>query len=1158
MTKDAGNLVTEGGRKRPLLGLLIAQALGSFNDNAWKQIVALLAVGAATSPTEGMARAAFPQIVLMIPLMVVSLPAGALADRLSKRTVIVAMKLLEVALMLAGTAVLHEHPTGGLPALVILGMLGVQAALFSPAKYGLLPEILPHERLSAGNGLIELWNNLAILAGIVAGGELLGLTAGKPWLSGVVLSALSVLGLLAALTVPHVPAARSSGGIVETVRLGWSAIRSDRILSLAIQGQILVWGVASLVPPAVLAYAKITLGLDARRANHPLGALGLGIALGSLAAGKLSASKVEYGLLPLGALGLSLTTLTFALIGPGPLGTILMMGLLGVCSGLLFVPLNALLQWRAPHDRRGAVIALANVLVYAGMLGGSLMALALASAGVSARGTFLGVGIVLAGGFLWAFSLVPDAFLRFLLLGLAHTLYRVRVVGQANVPEQGGALLTPNHVSFADGLFVIAGIDRPVRFVVYARYFQWPLFGWILRSMRTIPISGSGGPKMILQAFRAAGQALDAGELVCIFPEGQITRTGLLVPFQRGLERIVKGRNVPIIPVHIDRATASIFSPVRGPHLPEQVPSPVTVSFGEPLPTDTPLFAIRQAIRELEREAWTFRKEDYRTLHREFIRRARRHPLRLALADAHSPRVSRIGALAAATALARALGPRWLEQPRVGILLPAGVAGALVNLAAALAGRAAVNLNVTLGHEALRATATLAGLRTVVTSRSFLETAKLELPAGVEPVWLEEVRAGLTSRDRAAALLLAVLAPARLLERACGAPGRTTLDDTVTVIFSSGSTGEPKGAVLSHFNLLANVEAIAEVFRARRDDRIVDVLPLYHSFGYLVLWLGLGRGLALVCHANPLETGAVGELVPDYKATVLLATPNLLQLYLQRCPPAQFGSLRLVLTGAEKLTERLAQAFEDAFGIRPLEGYGMTECSPVVAVSTFDFRGPGFFQPGARRGFVGQSLPGVTLRIVDPGTFAPLGPNQDGLVLVKGPNVMQGYLGRADLTAAAFHDGWYITGDVGLLDEDGFLKLTGRLARFSKIGGEMVPHERVEEALHQALASGDRVFAVTAVDDDHQGEQLAVLYTTATDQAEAALAKLPSLGLPNLFIPRRDHLIKVDALPTLGTGKLDLRAVRRVAEEAGHVGGSLSDFNRNVPAHSPPAAFALR
>jgi acyl-[acyl-carrier-protein]-phospholipid O-acyltransferase/long-chain-fatty-acid--[acyl-carrier-protein] ligase len=265
---------------------------------------------------------------------------------------------------------------------------------------------------------------------------------------------------------------------------------------------------------------------------------------------------------------------------------------------------------------------------------------------------------------------------------------------------------------------------------------------------------------------------------------------------------------------------------------------------------------------------------------------------------------------------------------------------------------------------------------------------------------------------------------------------------------------------------------------------------------------------------------------------MLLATPTFLQLYLRRCSPAQFGSLRLVIAGAEKLAEPLARTFEDSFGIRPLEGYGMTECSPVVAVSTLDYRAAGFFQPGSRRGFVGHPLPGVSVRIVDPESGEPIGPDSPGMVLVKGPNVMQGYLGRDDLTAAVLRDGWYVSGDIGLVDEDGFLKITGRLSRFSKIGGEMVPHERVEEALHQAIRSDERVFAVTAVGDERKGEQLAVLHTTDEAGVRQALENLGSFGLPNLFIPRRDHFIKVDTLPILGTGKLDLRALKRMAEEA--------------------------
>jgi acyl-[acyl-carrier-protein]-phospholipid O-acyltransferase/long-chain-fatty-acid--[acyl-carrier-protein] ligase len=325
------------------------------------------------------------------------------------------------------------------------------------------------------------------------------------------------------------------------------------------------------------------------------------------------------------------------------------------------------------------------------------------------------------------------------------------------------------------------------------------------------------------------------------------------------------------------------------------------------------------------------------------------------------------------------------------------------------------------------------------------------------------------------------------------------------------------------------VEASAQVFRVRPKDRIMGILPLFHSFGNMMLWFGLNCGVGIVFHPNPLDAGAIGELTRRYRGTMLLATPTFLQLYLRRCTPEQFGSLRLVMAGAEKLSEKLSLAFEERFGIRPLEGYGMTECSPVVAVSTLDYRAPGFYQTGSRRGFVGQPLPGVAVRIVDPDTFEHLPPETQGMLLVKGPNVMQGYLACEDLTAKVLRDGWYVTGDLAVLDQDGFLKITGRLSRFSKIGGEMVPHGRVEGALQEAAAAEAQVFAVTAVPDERKGEQLAVLHTLDEEKIPEILEKVASVGLPNLFIPRRDHFIKVEKLPLLGTGKLDLRETKRIA-----------------------------
>ena len=378
-------------------------------------------------------------------------------------------------------------------------------------------------------------SNLAILSGIVAGGGIIATakTLHWPlWTGGVLLSAFAVCGLLAALTIPRVKAARAEGGLVATVKIALESIRADRILKLTLIGQILVWAVASLVPAPIVPYASKALNLSEFAASLPLVALCIGVGVGCVLAGKVSGAKVEYGLLPLGALGLTAGTLAFAIIGPEIEGTMIIMTLLGIFSGLLFVPLNALLQWRSPPDRRGAIISLANALVYAGMLMGSVLALVLSAAGAPPRITFLGVSFVLLGCFLWALTLVPEAFFRFILLGLAHTIYRVRVLGRSNVPSEGGALLVPNHVSFADGLFLYASTDRPIRFVIYAPYFDRPILGWFLRAMKAIPISPSGGPKMILHAFREAGKALDDGELVCIFPEGQLTRTGMMAPFR--------------------------------------------------------------------------------------------------------------------------------------------------------------------------------------------------------------------------------------------------------------------------------------------------------------------------------------------------------------------------------------------------------------------------------------------------------------------------------------------------------------------------------------------------------------------------------------------------------------------------------------------------
>jgi acyl-[acyl-carrier-protein]-phospholipid O-acyltransferase/long-chain-fatty-acid--[acyl-carrier-protein] ligase len=440
-------------------------------------------------------------------------------------------------------------------------------------------------------------------------------------------------------------------------------------------------------------------------------------------------------------------------------------------------------------------------------------------------------------------------------------------------------------------------------------------------------------------------------------------------------------------------------------------------------------------------------------------------------------------------------------------------------------------LNYTVGKSGLKAAVELADLRTIVTSRVFVEKAKLELPDGPSVVWLEDVAASISKGQKMLAALLALFAPCRVIERACGQMAPLTPDSLATIIFSSGSTGDPKGVMLSHFNIDANCQGATQMLHLYQDERVLGILPFFHSFGYMVFWFVMFNNATMVFHPSPLDVTAIGELVQRYRITFVVITPTFLQLYSRRCTPEQFSSVRIILTGAEKLSARLAQAVEDKFGLAPIEGYGVTECAPVIAVNCQDYRAAGYYQPASRRGTVGQPLPGVSVQIVDPDSYTPRPAGRPGMLLVKGPNVMKGYLEREDLTAQVMRDGWYITGDIASLEEDGFLTITDRLSRFSKIGGEMVPHGRVEEALQQAAEADTQVFAVTGLPDEKKGERLAVLHTLEESRIPIILEKVSVSGLPNLFIPVKHQFIKVDALPVLGTGKIDLRAVKRIAME---------------------------
>jgi acyl-[acyl-carrier-protein]-phospholipid O-acyltransferase/long-chain-fatty-acid--[acyl-carrier-protein] ligase len=519
---------------------------------------------------------------------------------------------------------------------------------------------------------------------------------------------------------------------------------------------------------------------------------------------------------------------------------------------------------------------------------------------------------------------------------------------------------------------------------------------------------------------------------------------------------------------------------------------------------------------EMASRAMELRKTPGYTLAHRFVETARKNWSKPALADSTGKELTFGKALTAGMAIQRYLDkhchPSGEKEQCIGILLPACVGGALANIGVTVAGRVAVNLNFTAGQDSVNSAVTRCSIKTVLSSPAFLEKVKIEFAAGVRVVMIEDVLKGAGAMD----LLRARFGPMKHATR----PG-----DPACIIFSSGSTGEPKGVELSHGAVMANVDACCQVYELGPTDCMLGSLPFFHAFGYAItLWLPMVQGFRAVYHPNPMEAQAIGELSARHHATFLLSTPTFCMGYLRKCQPDQFAQLRYVLTGAEKMRPELAQSFEKKFNIAPLEGYGCTEMGPVISVNRPDIPNETPPQEGKRAGSVGRPLPGVAVRIVDPETMEPRAPGEEGLLLVKGPSQLTGYWNDPGKTAEAIRDGYYITGDIARIDEDGFLFITGRVSRFSKIAGEMVPHLRVEEAIGL-----DSACVVIGVPDAQRGERLAVLYTNSDAEPATLVERLKSAGLPSLWIPKRENFYRVESIPTLGTGKTDLRAVRTLA-----------------------------
>ncbi len=1129
---------------KPGFWMFIAtQFQGAFSDNLYKLIILLyvpfLSLPQVRIPFLMQEPADFPvtavgTALFNLPWLLFPAIAGALADRYSKKWVTVWTKVWEVGVMTSGVfGVMLGNPW---LLFLTLFLMAMQSSFFSPAKYGLLPEVLPPSKLSWGNGMLNMWTFVAIILGNMVGGLLLDRFEERMYLAMIVVVAFSLVGLTTSLRVtparPAEPTRRIPVNPYSGMGKYFRMFFADKRLFLTMVGIAYFWFAGALVLANVVELGKATLpGLEFKQSSL-LAIMTLGIGVGSLAAGYLSRGKVEVGMVLPGLAGLGLTGALLAVPGTSYPYHMACLCALGFFAGLYDVPLAAMLQQRSPANVKGGMIATSNFVTFSAMMVSAALFLVLFTVlALKPQTIFLAVSCtaVLVG--IYTAMKDPTFLLRPILWFLDGTLYKWRVSGRHHLPEKGGALLVGSHVSFVDALALMASTGREMRFVMGKDVLETRWMRPLVRIMNIIPVEPDATPEQLEGVVCEIQETIADGHVVCVNNEAQLCATGAVMPWFQDYHAMVGDTGAPVVPVYLSRLWEAVYA-YKDNRIQwkwaGRLRYPIYVRYGEPVSDGQAATAVRDAVRGLGTDSYLERPLPHKLLHHAFIRAARRRPRNRAIADATTGELNYLKTLVGSIVFARKLKRILDDTEMVGVLVPPSVGGTLTNVALTILGKVPVNLNYTQPPEIIAACAARCGITQTLTSKKFLE--RMPIPVPGETVLLEDIRETVSGKDRLLGMLYAVLAPVWFMEWRLGRFGRSETDLS-TVIFSSGSEGEPKGVMLTHRNILTQTETVAATFPHDHTTCLMGFLPFFHSFGITgTMWLVLTNGVRGVYHPNPLEPRIVGKLIEKYNASILIGTPTFLQGFIRRCTPEQLQSLAFVVTGAEKLSLRIRNAFQEKFGVEPMEGYGTTECAPVVAMNTADCPSPGFFWRGLRQGTIGRPLQGQSVRIADTDTGEVLGAGQPGLLQVRGPNTMVGYLDDPEKTAAVLKDGWYSTGDIAELDDEGFITITDRLARFSKIGGEMVPHLRIEETLHGILGLTEQALAVASVPSTRKGERLVVLHTLGDSQLEKLLAELGQSELPNLWRPRSSAFYRIDAIPVLGTGKMDIKAVKRMAE----------------------------
>lgn len=1100
--------------------------------------------------------------LILLPFIILMSPSGYISDNHPKHAIMKFTAATSVALTLAIT--LCYYLGWFWPAFAMTFLLAVQSAFFSPAKYSYIKLLFGNDRLGEANGRVQATTVVAILAGTFVFSILFELRYQAEFTDkesiiraltplGLVLVLGSIVELLIALKLPN------KDPVIQKKPFYWQSyfsgkliadnlkvITGNNVIKLSIVGLAIFWSVGQVMLAGFPAFAKETLAVtNTILLQGMLAASGVGIAIGSSIAARLSKGYIETGFLPIGALGIALGVSLITVL-PTPTLQTLNFVFIGTMGGLFIVPLNALIQFNARNDQLGRVIAANNWAQNICMFAVLILTAAIALVGASSSLLLIIIAICAIIGGIYTTLKLPQSFLRFVLSGLIHGGYRINTQGMNNIPERGGVLLLGNHISWIDWAVVQIACPRPIHFVMQEQLFKRWYLNPILRLFGAIPIRASNSRK----ALRTVSTYLDQGKVVCLFPEGTISRTGHLAEFRRGFEKACGdvGDGVLILPFYLRGLWGSRFSRASSPNKQPHNSGwrrEIIVAFGQPINKDAKAETIKQRVFDLSIHSWRSYIQELPTLPQAWIMSVKQAGINNAFIDSSGESISSSKALAAAIAISRKI--KFVSpENNIAILLPSSSANIITNMACLLRGKVVVNLNYSASADALKAAIDNAELKTLYTSKRFMSKLQAKgidlsfLDDVIDIVYLEELGKLIKQQEKIFSWLMIKLLPSALLQKLlCH---NCDSKSTAAILFSSGSEGTPKGVMLSHQNIMANLKQISDVLNTRNSDVIMASLPAFHAFGLTVTqFLPAVESIPVVCHPDPTDAPGIAKAIAKYQGTVLFGTSTLFRLYTKnrRVHSLMLTSLRIVVAGAERLDPQVSDAFKLKFNHSIYEGYGATETTPVASVNLPDVLDIRYWhvQMGQKNSTVGMPLPGTSCRIVDPQTLEELPRNEAGMILIGGVQVMQGYLNNVEKTQEVIReiDGlrWYVTGDKGCIDDDGFLKIIDRYSRFAKIGGEMISLSVVEQQIRDLYDDSGLELVAVNLPDERKGEKILVLCEQTLDLSNT-LHSLIKHGANPLSTPSK--IYTVDQVPKLGSGKTDFAQskILALALEAEH------------------------